>query len=83
MSAPKILVEVRDNIMRVSFNRPERLNAIDNDLASQLLKTVLLAGSDEQVRVLMLQGVGRAFCAGRDTGAPSSRRRAHAGNVPG
>ena len=69
MTAPKILVEVRDNIMRVSFNRPEKLNAIDSDLASRLLEAVLLAGSDERVRVLMLQGKGRAFCAGRDIGA--------------
>ncbi|VWX61230.1 Crotonase [Burkholderiales bacterium 8X] len=69
MTEPKILVDVRDHIMRVSLNRPEKLNAIDNDLARQLLEAVQRAESDEQVRVLMLRGTGRAFCAGRDVGA--------------
>lgn len=69
MNTQKVLLEIRDGIMTVTLNRPAKLNAIDNDLARQLLEAISAAGRDEQVRVLMLRGAGRAFCAGRDVGA--------------
>ena len=70
MSPQKVLLEVRDGILTVTLNRPAKLNAIDSELAHQLLDAVNLAASDAQVRVLLLRGAGRAFCAGRDVGAP-------------
>jgi 2-(1,2-epoxy-1,2-dihydrophenyl)acetyl-CoA isomerase len=70
MTFRKILVGIRDGIMTVTLNRPEKLNAIDNELARELLDALAEAARDEQVRVLLLRGAGRAFCAGRDVGAP-------------
>ncbi len=70
MTTPKLLVECADGIMTVSLNRPGKLNAIDNELARALLAAIEEASRDETVRVLLLRGNGRAFCAGRDVGSP-------------
>jgi 2-(1,2-epoxy-1,2-dihydrophenyl)acetyl-CoA isomerase len=70
MNAPKLLVDIRDDIMTVSLNRPEKLNAIDSELARALLDAIGSAAQDDAVRVLLLRGGGRAFCAGRDVTNP-------------
>lgn len=72
MNTQKVLVEVAEGIMTVTLNRPAKLNAIDNDLARELLDAIVIAARDDNVRVLLLRGAGRAFCAGRDVGAPPS-----------
>lgn len=72
MSSPKLLVDSRDGILTLALNRPEKLNAIDNDLSRSLLNAVGTAAADPAVRVVLLKGNGRAFCAGRDiTSAPT------------
>jgi 2-(1,2-epoxy-1,2-dihydrophenyl)acetyl-CoA isomerase len=48
------------------LNRPEKLNAIDNELSRALLGAFAAAQDDPLVRVVVLGGNGRAFCAGRD-----------------
>lgn len=55
--------------MTLSLNRPEKLNAIDNDLSHELLNALQAADEDKSVRVVVLRGNGRAFCAGRDVSA--------------
>lgn len=70
MTTPKLLTEFADGIMTVSLNRPDKLNAIDNELARALLAAIDLASRDAAVRVLLLRGNGRAFCAGRDVSSP-------------
>lgn len=69
MNTAKVLVEVRDGIMTITLNRPKKLNAIDNELARELLGALVAAGRDPQVHVVLLRGAGRAFCAGRDVSA--------------
>ena len=72
MTPPKLLVDTRDGVMTMSLNRPDKLNAIDNDLARALLEAIDSAAKDAAVRVILLRGHGRAFCAGRDiSSAPS------------
>jgi len=73
MSEPRLLVECRDGVMVLTLNRPAKLNAIDNELARELLRAIADAGRDDAVRVLLLRGAGRAFCAGRDVGAPPTQ----------
>ncbi len=70
MNPATLLVEVHDGVMALTLNRPEKRNAIDNDLARALLAAIALAERDDTVRVLLLRGAGPAFCAGRDMGAP-------------
>lgn len=69
MTTEKLLCDIRDGIMTLSLNRPEKLNAIDNDLSRALLKAVHAASEDSSVKVVVLKGNGRAFCAGRDVSA--------------
>ena len=69
MSEPKLLTDARDGILTLTLNRPDKLNAIDNELATDLLRALDAAGTDEAVRAIRLRGNGRAFCAGRDVSA--------------
>jgi 2-(1,2-epoxy-1,2-dihydrophenyl)acetyl-CoA isomerase len=66
MAEPKLLTDARDGILTLTLNRPDKLNAIDNELATDLLRALDAAGTDDTVRAIRLRGNGRAFCAGRD-----------------
>ncbi len=66
MSESPILYERDGRIARVTLNRPEVLNAIDDRLPEKLEAAVGKANSDPAVRVIVLRGAGRAFCAGYD-----------------
>lgn len=70
MASSKLRVDIRDGIMTVSLNRPDKLNAIDTELADALLAAIEAAALEASVRVLLLRGIGRAFCAGRDVTHP-------------
>ena len=72
MSDPKLQADASDGILTLSLNRPEKLNAIDNDLSRSLLAALAGAAADPAIRVVLLSGNGRAFCAGRDIGSPPS-----------
>lgn len=69
MTHPKLFRDIRYGTMILSLNRPEKLNAIDNDLSHELLNALHAASEDRSVRVVLLRGNGRAFCAGRDISA--------------
>jgi enoyl-CoA hydratase len=61
-----VTYEARDRKAYVSLNRPERLNAIDDAMPGQIRAAVERANADDEVRVIVVQGSGRAFCAGYD-----------------
>ncbi|WP_343574609.1 crotonase/enoyl-CoA hydratase family protein [Mycobacterium sp.] len=65
-SPPEVLYEVRDAKAYITLNRPERLNAINDAMPAQINAAVARANDDDAVRVIILQGAGRAFCAGYD-----------------
>jgi len=58
---------LQDGVLTVTLNRPSKLNAINLELAHALLAALQSAEHNEAVRAILLQGNGRAFCAGRDT----------------
>lgn len=72
MSEEQVLYEVDGHVATVTLNRPDRLNAISGPMLSQLSKRLLEADRDRQVRVIVLTGAGRAFCAGLDLQDASS-----------
>lgn len=74
MSSPKLLRERVGDVLTLVFNRPDKLNAIDNELAEQLLDGLKVAAFDSEIKVVRLRGNGRAFCAGRDVSAPPTDR---------
>lgn len=61
-----VLVEKNDGVTTATLNRPERLNSMTHDLIDELLDVLEEAAEDEECRVVVLQGAGRAFCAGDD-----------------
>jgi enoyl-CoA hydratase/carnithine racemase len=56
----------------ITFNRPERLNAWGPDIAAGFYAAIDRAEGDPAIRVIVLTGRGRGFCAGAYLGAPSS-----------
>jgi len=63
---PRVLYEKDGRIARITLNRPDVLNAIDDDLPVELADCVAQANADSGVHVIILAGAGRAFCAGYD-----------------
>jgi len=61
-----ISYQLEDGIARVTFNRPEKMNALNQDLFEALIATGEAIKADKSVRVVILQGAGNAFCAGLD-----------------
>jgi 2-(1,2-epoxy-1,2-dihydrophenyl)acetyl-CoA isomerase len=61
-----ILTQHHDGITRVTLNRPERLNALNVRIGVELLQALDECDRDPAVRVVVLTGAGRAFCAGDD-----------------
>src|SRR5262249_61658823 len=66
MSYAKILLDIRDGIATITLNRPEAYNALDMQLATELHDAVVTCSEDAAVRVVVVTGSGRAFCAGGD-----------------
>ena len=79
---PEGLVVERDGaVLRLRLDRPDRRNAVTDDMVLALIETIEAAGSDESVRVIALSGTGEHFCSGFDLGlrgASESRPRAGA-----
>ena len=61
-----LLYEMADGIATITLNRPERLNAITIPMLTSLSRALRDADLDRQVRVIVLTGAGRGFCAGLD-----------------
>ena len=78
MEYTQIEYEISDRILTITLNRPERLNAYTLVMCNELLDAFARADADDDVRVVIVTGAGRAFCAGADLspdGAGSGRRR--------
>lgn len=61
-------LELEDGVMTLVLNRPERLNAFNNQMAKDWFTALDLIDSDDAVRVVIVTGEGRGFCAGADLG---------------
>ncbi len=67
-----VLTERRGEVLLITLNRPESLNAFDESLHAGLADAIFEAGSDE-VRAVVLTGAGKGFCAGADLRATRSK----------
>ena len=80
-----ILYEVSDKVATITLNRPDRMNAWTVIMEHDVREAMTAARDDDNVRVIVLTGAGRAFCAGADMEAlktidPDAMRRAE--NIP-
>jgi 2-(1,2-epoxy-1,2-dihydrophenyl)acetyl-CoA isomerase len=66
MTYEGILLDQHDSVLTVTLNRPEKLNALTNVMLEGILDAASKAAFDESMRVLVIRGAGRAFCAGDD-----------------
>src|SRR5215470_3405323 len=92
MAYETILYELVDCICTITLNRPDRLNAWTRQMHLDLKDAMHKAGADPGVRVIILTGAGRGFCAGADMGglqaiqaggAPSDRSSKVQTDLPG
>jgi enoyl-CoA hydratase/carnithine racemase len=66
MDFEQITTEVADNVLTITLNRPERLNAWTAQMGSELREAFDRADAEEEVRAIIVTGAGRGFCAGAD-----------------
>jgi 2-(1,2-epoxy-1,2-dihydrophenyl)acetyl-CoA isomerase len=61
-----VLIEDRDRVRTITLNRPEKLNALTDQLADEMIAAIEEADRDDEVNVILIIGAGRGFCAGLD-----------------
>jgi enoyl-CoA hydratase/carnithine racemase len=67
MKNQKVIFKTGSNyVAEITLNRPENLNTFDTDMAEELYGALLEADADKKVRVILLKGAGKCFCAGID-----------------
>lgn len=71
----QLLVEQHDQVLLITLNRPERLNAISRDMLNELSAKVVEADKDPDIRCLVLTGSGKGFCSGLDLIDTNERRQ--------
>jgi len=74
MNYEEILYEVKENIAKITLNRPEMRNRLSNKMMLEVVDALEKARADDEVRVIIIIGAGdKAFCAGADIGEFKAR----------
>jgi len=83
MSFETITYEVSEQILTITLNRPDKLNAFNATMQRELIEAFDAADKDDDIRVIIVTGAGRAFCAGADlsSGADTFDRDARRGPI--
>ena len=86
MDFEQITTELADRVLTITLNRPERLNAWTATMGRELIEAFDRADADDEVRVIIITGAGRGYCAGADLAGGGEtfdmREREPAGSVP-
>ena len=72
MAHESIILEVDDGVATLTLNRPDKLNALNPILLQESAKVIRELNDDDDVKVLIITGAGRAFCSGADVTGPVS-----------
>ena len=62
----KIIYTVDQAVARITLNRPDKRNALDDEIVAEFADALQVAGRDKDVRVVLLTGAGKDFCSGAD-----------------
>lgn len=79
MANEHLLTELRDRVLYLTLNRPDKLNAMSGDMMSGLLSGLEQAATDPKVGAVVVTGAGRGFCAGGDISAMRDRNEGGGG----
>jgi enoyl-CoA hydratase/carnithine racemase len=86
MGFEQITTELVDNVLTITLNRPDRLNAWTAQMGSELIEAFDRADADDEVRAIIVTGAGRGFCAGADLASGGEtfdyRKRESVGAAP-
>jgi enoyl-CoA hydratase/carnithine racemase len=74
MTYQQIKTELNDGILTLTLNRPDKLNAFTETMMSEMIDVFTRANTDDDVRVIVVTGAGRAFCAGLELSARGDER---------
>ena len=72
MTYETLLCDIRDHILTITLNRPERMNAFTTPMAHEVIDALAAADDNDDVRAIVFTGAGRAYCAGADLGSGSA-----------
>ncbi len=78
MANDHLLTELKDRVLYLSLNRPDKLNAMSNEMMTGLLDALTQTASDSKIGAVVLTGAGRGFCAGGDITAMRARNESSA-----
>ena len=70
-----LLLEKKDGIGLLTMNRPDRMNAFNQQMEAEFVQALQEADQDDEIRVLVVTGAGKSFCAGADVGRMSAEER--------
>ena len=82
-SSDEVLYAVGEHIATITLNAPQRMNTISGLMLDQLAERLLQADRDRDVRVIVLTGAGRVFCAGLDMAAQMGASKGSLGGLSG
>ena len=73
MANDHLITELRDRVLYLTLNRPDKLNAMSNEMMTGVLSSLEQAASDPKIGAVVVTGAGRGFCAGGDVSAMRDR----------
>lgn len=81
MSTPLIDLQVEGGIATLTFNRPDKRNAMSDDMRTEFIHALEKVEADRAIRALVVTGAGKGFCAGGDIAGMERRMSAPAGEI--
>lgn len=81
MAYELITLQVQDSIATLTLNRPDKRNAMSDDMRTEFIDALERVAADKSIKALVLTGAGKGFCAGGDIAGMQKRMNAPAGEV--
>ncbi len=81
MNTSLIDLRVQNGIATITLNRPDKRNAMNDDMRAEFVQALERVAADKDIRALVLTGAGKGFCAGGDIAGMEKRMSAPAGEV--
>ena len=79
---PDLLTELKDRVLYLTLNRPDKLNAMSAEMMGGLVDNLTRAATNPDVGAVVVTGAGRGFCAGGDITAMRDRNEGGGGPAP-